>query len=702
MTDTLPPSTRTPLAALPVVVLDLETTGLDVRKDRVVQVAAVRMLGVNLLDTPRLEHIVDPGIPIPAKVTRIHGIGDDDVRGAPGFAEIAGTLRALLAGQVVVGHHIGFDLALLRHEAARAELPWHDPPEVLDIAQLMGALDPTLPDFGLDTLAAQLGLIIEGHHTAMGDCLGIARIWSMLIGILRDADIRTLGEALSHAARCDDLVMRQTQMGWDRVATAEPAADTAHARIDSFVFERRLRELMSSPPAMIDADASLRQAARIMVERRIGALLVGRSDQPPLGILTERDLLRLSAEGRQDFDSLDVASAMSAPVATMSGEDMLYRALGRMDRLRIRHLCVVDVHGIALGMVSQRDLLHHRTRAADMLGDTLMAATDTVSLAAAFGRVPEVASRLVSEGLGGVDVARVISAELCALTARATALCAARLEAQGHGPAPAPWCVLVLGSGGRGESLLGADQDNALIHTGNTADDAWFARLGAAVADLLDAVGVPRCKGGVMAANAQWRGTHADWRSRIDGWLRRARPEDLLNIDIFFDPTPVAGELQLARRLHTDAVRAAASTPEFLALLAQSVQNVAPRLGLFGRLPLKDGRIDLKRDALLPLVCHARTLGLRVGSTARATPERLRDAVADGRLPDSDAETLIELHSEWLMLILRQQLADLDQGVRLSSRVVLQSLSRAQRSRLKSGLRLLDSMVSDLGSAVSR
>ena len=64
--------------------------------------------------------------------------------------------------------------------------------------------------------------------------------------------------------------------------------------------------------------------------------------------------------------------------------------------------------------------------------------------------------------------------------------------------------MLVLGSGGRGESLLAMDQDNAIVYAdrdGGMSDedtDQWFAELGARVSCILDLVGVPYCKGGVM------------------------------------------------------------------------------------------------------------------------------------------------------------------------------------------------------------
>ena len=62
------------------------------------------------------------------------------------------------------------------------------------------------------------------------------------------------------------------------------------------------------------------------------------------------------------------------------------------------------------------------------------------------------------------------------------------------------------------------------------------------MSDILDAAGVPFCKGGVMAKNREWRKSVADWRATIDGWVRRQRPADLLNVDIFFDAVPVHGD----------------------------------------------------------------------------------------------------------------------------------------------------------------
>jgi len=686
---------HTPIAALPVVVLDLEATGLDVKRDRVVQAAAIAMLGARILESPRLDQLVNPGTPIPESATRIHGLADSDVAAAPLFADVAETLREILSGRVVVGHHIGFDLAILRNEAARAGIPWAEPPS-LDIAMLLGAMAPSLPDLGLETVAKHLGVEIAGRHSALGDSMAAAEIFVRLIPLLREKDVRTLGEAQALAARRDDLMRRQVEQGWHEPVGAQAEAARPPFRIDSYVFQRRLRDLMSAPPVFAPGDTTLRAAARMMVERRIGALLIGDAGRPPDGIVTERDLLRAAAQGSVDLDTAAIGSVMNAPVAGMAGGELIYRALARMDRLGIRHLCVLDDKGIALGMVSQRDLLQHRARSSTIIDDALVEADTVQALAAAYGRVPQAATQLVTEGLSGVEVGRIISTELRALTRRSVALALQRLKEDGHGEPPAPWCFFLLGSAGRGESLLSADQDNGLIHAGSDADDEWFAALGACTSDYLDEAGVPRCKGGVMAANAPWRGTVSSWRERVGTWLGRARPEDILNVDIFFDLIPVTGEFELGHALHRDAVQAASQRPAFLGLLAASVESYTPQFGLFGRPRAEDGRIDLKRNGLLPLVSFARALALKSGSTSRPTPERIRDIQNTGRIGERDASLLIETQDVLMGLVLRQQIADLHEGIPPSSRVESGSLTHDERHDLRSRLRSLDRIVREI------
>jgi CBS domain-containing protein len=699
MSSHLPPASQTPLIALPVVSLDLETTGLDVRRDRVIQVGLVAMQGGMISDAPRVDLLVDPEMPIPNTASRITGITDHDVIGAPKIAAVLEQLNECMEGRVVVGHHIAFDLAVLRHEAERVGAAWTEPPS-LDVGHVLGALEPSLPDLGFERVLSSFGVNVEGRHSGIGDSLAVAEVFGHLIERLRDRGVKTFGEACALAARRSDIVQGEVQAGW-HAALPGAQISSSEVRIDAYAFSRSLADVMSAPPTFVLPDETLMQAAERMVADRIGALLVGAPTEAPQGIATERDVLRAFVERAGDAATLPVSSVMSAPVAALPPGELLYRALARMDRLGVRHLCVSDEQGMAVGIVSQRDLLHHRARGEAVVDDMVSDAVDSSALALAFSRVATVAGGMVSEGLEGKAVARVVSRELRSVTARAADIAADRLESEGKGLAPAPWCLLVLGSGGRGESLLSADQDNALIHAGAVADDEWFAAFGKEISDVLHDAGVPYCDGGVMAANAGWRGTREQWRDRIEHWLERARPEDLLNVDIFFDLRPVAGDRSLGEGLLADAVSGASRSKPFLGLMAQSVAQLAPNFGLFHRPRLAEGRQDLKRDALLPIVSFARAMALRIGSTARATADRIGDVAAAGKIGEGDAAKLIRVHERALNLILLQQLEDLRNGVRSSSRVDMRVLPRGERKALMRELSDLGEITRDIRSLIS-
>jgi len=99
------------LSATTFAVIDVETTGFDPCRDRVVEVACVRMRrGVVEL---RYETLVDPGRPIPVHATRVHGICNADVFGAPSLATVEPFLRAFTADAVVVAHNARFDVSFL-------------------------------------------------------------------------------------------------------------------------------------------------------------------------------------------------------------------------------------------------------------------------------------------------------------------------------------------------------------------------------------------------------------------------------------------------------------------------------------------------------------------------------------------------------------------------------------------------------------
>jgi signal-transduction protein with cAMP-binding, CBS, and nucleotidyltransferase domain len=359
-----------------------------------------------------------------------------------------------------------------------------------------------------------------------------------------------------------------------------------------------------------------------------------------------------------------------------------------MARRGVRHLPVLDGAGRAIGMLSARDLLRQRAALALPLGDEIEDAPDSATLASVHRRLPSLARGLRDDGVPPIQIAAVLASITRDLTARAADLALAAMREAGEGEAPAPWCLLVLGSAGRGETLLAPDQDNALIHEGAAGEAAWFARFGGHINRILDEAGVPYCKGGVMAREAAWRRSFADWTGAIDGWIARPRGEGLLDVDIFYDFVAVSGDRTLADRLRAHATRAARGSPMFLMMLATGHVGGGAPLDLLGRFRTREGRLDLKLHGLLPILGAARAIALGAGSDAVASDARWRAAVESGACSADEAAGLVEARAVIVEAILDQQMADIAAGVAPGGSVAPARLSRAGRDRLRGALRI--------------
>ena len=179
------------LDSLPLAVLDTETTGLNPLRDRIVSIGGLHWRG-SQAETPQLDLRVHPGRPIPAAATRIHGLDDAAVAGAPPFALVGGMVMRFWHDRVLLGHNIGFDLALLRAEAERARQPFRPPPAALDIGLLYAALFPREPTYTLENIAARLGVTVQHRHEALGDCETAAALWCALWPLLAAHGIGTM------------------------------------------------------------------------------------------------------------------------------------------------------------------------------------------------------------------------------------------------------------------------------------------------------------------------------------------------------------------------------------------------------------------------------------------------------------------------------------------------------------------------------
>lgn len=186
---------HTPLDALTYVVFDTETTGLlPDSGDEIVQLAAVRIVNGRRLEAETLNTLVNPGRPIPATSTRIHGISDDMVAGAPDITQVAQRFHQFSQGAVLVAHNADFDLAFLRRDANRIGRHFDQP--VLDTVLLSALVFGDAEQHSLDALVARLGINLPPaiRHTALGDATATAEALLKLLPVLQARGLQTFGE----------------------------------------------------------------------------------------------------------------------------------------------------------------------------------------------------------------------------------------------------------------------------------------------------------------------------------------------------------------------------------------------------------------------------------------------------------------------------------------------------------------------------
>ncbi|WP_104203785.1 DUF294 nucleotidyltransferase-like domain-containing protein [Billgrantia saliphila] len=217
---------------------------------------------------------------------------------------------------------------------------------------------------------------------------------------------------------------------------------------------------------------------------------------------------------------------------------------------------------------------------------------------------------------------------------RAIQLSLNEMRAQGWGEPPVAFCVLLLGSGGRHESLLGPDQDNAMIvadypDARHTEIDGFFQSLGERFTDRLDEGGIPLCHGHVMARWPMWRKRLSEWREQLSLWTQERRVKRVQQSNILLDFHAVHGDAGLAEALshHVEWLMPRAGL--FLDEMATLLDELPVALDRFGRLaPSDEGAphddaLNLKRQGVLPLVNAVRLLALRHGVREMETRLRL-------------------------------------------------------------------------------
>jgi CBS domain-containing protein len=471
------------------------------------------------------------------------------------------------------------------------------------------------------------------------------------------------------------------------------------------------RAAMRAPLVGCGPDITLAEAFTLMDARRIGSLVVTGADGRLQGVLTYAGLARAVLLGGARAADNIMAVACESPVS-VAPDTPLWEVEQLQHEKGLKYV-LVTADERPLGMVSQTDLLRALMARQESLPAAVARAATVADLAGLYRRAAEVAADLREVNHRAGAAVRGLSDFHLALQRRCVELTLEEMAAEGLGAPPAPYALLIMGSGGRREMFLNPDQDNGLILDDGVKGDAaagrWFHDFAARVNERLAEAGYILCPGEIMARNPMFHKTLGDWKRQIDHITGHPTEKAARWSNVVLDFDLLHGEAALVRELRAHVLGAVAARPRLLSLMVEDDAEGRPPLGLFNRLVTerdddRRGKVDLKRNGLRILADGARIRALKAGVGALGTSERLARLVHQGVLAADYAETVKAACEALTELLLDHQLRQAAAGrpydklLTLSTRTPLEQESLRMAMRVVKGFQ--EELQADFGTVV--
>nr|WP_246513056.1 DUF294 nucleotidyltransferase-like domain-containing protein [Azospirillum picis] len=395
----------------------------------------------------------------------------------------------------------------------------------------------------------------------------------------------------------------------------------------------RIRQAYLHPPLFVEGTASLREAAEAMRRNRAGSVLV-RGGDGRTGILTGTDLRdRVVLDGHP-------AGAPVGPLArydllALDRDDLLFNALVLMTRHAVRRIVVTE-DGAIVGLLGQSDLLAVLSNHSQVIGVQVEHAAAPEDLARASRSIVALIRTLHATGVRVSFIADLVT-ELNRRIFRKLYELLAPPELLANS------CLIVMGSEGRGEQLLKTDQDNGLI----LRDGFDFPELPRIAADFsrhLISFGYPPCPGGIMLSNPDWTRPLAGYKDAIFGWIHRPDEAAQMNLAIFYDAAPVAGDPSLLAAAKGYLLGRLQDNQMFFSHFARPTLSFDTPSGLFAALfeRRRAEPVDIKKAGIFPIVHGVRALALERHLAETNTVERIQLLAEVGALDRKMAADLAE------------------------------------------------------------
>ncbi len=201
------------------VVFDIETTGLNPRVSKIIEIGAVKIVNGEVVES--FSQFVNPQVPIPYNITKLTTITDEMVLNADTIDVVLPAFLSFVGDSVLVAHNAGFDTKFIKKNAKDMGLKVEN--TVIDTMTLSHILCPELGKYTLDRICKHLGVKLENHHRAVDDATATGDVFMRFLKMLKDKeiynvdDLNTLGEtspdAIKKSKRYHGIILAKNEIG---------------------------------------------------------------------------------------------------------------------------------------------------------------------------------------------------------------------------------------------------------------------------------------------------------------------------------------------------------------------------------------------------------------------------------------------------------------------------------------------------------
>ncbi|MDP0489423.1 MAG: DUF294 nucleotidyltransferase-like domain-containing protein [Verrucomicrobiota bacterium JB023] len=487
-----------------------------------------------------------------------------------------------------------------------------------------------------------------------------------------------------------------------------PAGMSGRAKgiLGAHLHSAQVISVSGNQPVSCRPEAPVAQAAELLSNHNLDAIVIVDGEQRPLGYIAATDLVsEIIVKGRPQ--EMPVSEIMHGPAVCIPDYSSAIAAVLLMMQKRVSLLCVTEDGSPTkplLDVWTDRALMKMSGyHPAGLMRD--LGRTTTISRARQLSdEVENLAGQYLRSGVSSVVVGQICAELYDELVDRLIQLAMEELAEKGQHFDDFNWAWISVGSDGRREQILRTDMDNALIFAdGDTPEETESRRqrllvLSNRVVAMLVECGISRCQGGVMASNPKWCRSEEEWLQelRLTEW--NPSPENILRAIVLYDMRFVSGDESLVTPIRESIFQRIPKCFGVMHRLAELTVSSQPPLNFSAKHVIeKKGRkrrdFDLKKRAITPLRDAARLWVLRHGlSKHYSTGSRFTDLQANVPKIAELCQLSRQSYEDLMRLRVLNGLDNNDSG-RFINPATLSKLERARLSNVFDVIRMVQAEV---------